>query len=195
IIAEPTTITGSIGVFGLIPNVTELMNEKIGIHFDTVRTAKYANGVVSPFQEVGSEEAAIIQESVDRTYEAFLGRVAEGRNMTRDQVHEIAQGRVWTGRKALEIGLVDQLGDLDDALALAAEMAEIDEYRLSEYPKIKDPMQKLLEDLTGQKLTQQIKNHVIKQQFPETTELLTDLEYMLSNKNPLARLPFQIQLQ
>jgi protease-4 len=194
IIAEPNTITGSIGVFGLIPNMSELMNDKLGIHFDTVGTAKYANGVVSPFQPVGSNEAAIIQESINRTYEAFLGRVSQGRNMTRDQVHEIAQGRVWTGNKAKEIGLVDDIGNIDDAIRIAAEMAGVDDYRLTEYPKVKDPVQKLIEDMTGQKLPAQIRSQLLKSQFPVSSKILADLEYILSIKNPMARLPFEISV-
>lgn len=194
IVAEPNTITGSIGVFGLIPNVQELMNEKLGIHMDTVQTAKYANGLINPFYPVGPEQASIMQEGIDRMYEAFLSRVAQGRNMTRDAVHEIAQGRVWTGEKAKEIGLVDQLGDLDDAIQLASEMAGTDDYRITEYPRLKDPMQKLIEDLTGQDLPSEISNRILSNRFPEIHRTLTSLEYLLTCQHPMARLPFELQL-
>ena len=194
IIAEPNTITGSIGVFGLIPNISELMNEKLGIHMDTVRTAKYANGVVNPFYPVGPDEAAIIQEGIDRTYETFLSRVAQGRNMTRDAVHEIAQGRVWTGTRAKEIGLVDELGDMDRAIALAAELSGTDEYRITEYPRLKEPMQKLIEDLTGQDLPEEISARILAKHYPHTNQLLNTLEYMLKSQHPFARLPFDLHL-
>ena len=180
IIAEPNTITGSIGVFGLIPNFEELMNDKLGIHIDTVKTARYANGIVSPFYPVGPDEAALVQESIDRTYEVFLSRVAQGRTMTRDAVHEIAQGRVWTGARAKEIGLVDQLGDLDDAIEVAAEMAGTDDFRINEYPRIKDPMQKLLEDITGQDLPAEIAAQMMTKRFPETSRLMSSLDFMLT---------------
>jgi len=193
IFAEPNTITGSIGVFGVIPNMQELFNQKLGIHFDTVSTAKYANGVISPFQEVGPDEAAIVQESIDRTYEVFLSRVASGRNMSRDAVHEVAQGRVWTGQQAMDVGLIDEIGSIDDAIAYAASIAELgDEYRISEYPRIKDPMQKLLEDITGQKLTTRIEEKILANRFPETSHLLKELEVILTSKNPMARLPFDV---
>ncbi len=194
IVAEPNTITGSIGVFGLVPNIEELMNEKLGIHLDTVRTSRYANGVANPFFPVGVDEAALIQEGIDRTYETFLGRVAQGRNMTRDSVHEVAQGRVWTGVRAREIGLVDELGNLDDAIALAARLAGTDDYRITEYPRIKDPMQKLIEDLTGQNVSVTIAERLLADRFPQATGLINSLDYILQSKNPLARMPFDLHI-
>lgn len=193
IIAEPNTITGSIGVFGLVPNIEQLMNDKLGIHIDTVRTATYANGLVNPFFPMGPDEAALIQENVDRTYEAFLSRVAQGRDMTRDAVHEIAQGRVWTGVKAREIGLIDELGGLDDAINQAAVMASADDYRITEYPRIKDPMQKLIEDLTGQNVPAEMSEKFLTSRFPRIARLFNSLHYMLESKNPMARLPFDLQ--
>ncbi len=193
IFAEPNTITGSIGVFGLVPNYQELMNEKLGIHLDTVRMAPYATGVVNPFYPIGTKEAALVQEGVDHTYEVFLGRVAKGRKMTRDQVHEIAQGRVWTGRMALDIGLIDNLGNLDDAIVEAAKLADIKDYRITEYPRLKDPIQKLIEDLTRTKSIATIKEQVFNDQFPQTMKLMKSLEYMITSKRPMARLPFQLE--
>ena len=192
IIAEPNTITGSIGVFGIIPNASELLNDKLGIHIDTVKTSEYATGVVSPFYPTGDREAAIIQGEVDRFYESFLSRVADGRSMTRDQVHEVAQGRVWTGEQALEIGLVDQLGDIHDAIALAAEMANISDYRLTEYPFIKDPLQKLLEDFSMQSLETKVQEKMLAKFFPELQKTAETLQYMIECKKPQARLPFDL---
>lgn len=190
IIAEPNTITGSIGVFGLIPNVQELMNEKLGIHIDTVKTARYATGVVSPFFPIGDDEAALIQESIDRIYQVFLSRVAEGRDMSVEAVHEIAQGRIWTGVKAQEIGLVDALGDIDDAIARAVELADIEDYRITEYPRIKDPVQKLIEEITDSKGSTMLQDRLIQSYFPSSYSLLNEMEYLLNSGKPMARLPF-----
>ncbi len=192
IVAEPNTITGSIGVFGMVPNVQELFNDKLGIHMDTVKTAPYGTGVVSPFYAVGEEERQLMQENIDQTYTHFLERVAEGRKMTVDEVHEVAQGRVWTGKKAWELGLVDEMGDLEHAIQVARELAGIEDYRLTEYPRIKDPMQKLIEDLTGTKVKSAIQDQLLNHYFPTTAEALDQWEYLYSSDRPMARLPFNV---
>lgn len=150
ILAEPTTITGSIGVFSVFPSVSELMNDKIGITFDTVLTDELSAGL-NPVFSLNAKESRLLQQRTDQMYEEFLARVAEGRSMTRDEVHEIAQGRVWTGEKAVELRLVDRLDDLDGAIATAARMAGLEDgsYRVSNYPKVKDPLMQLLEELSG----------------------------------------------
>jgi protease-4 len=191
IFAEPNTITGSIGVFGIIPNLENLMEKKFGIHMDTVNTSRYANGVVNPYFPIGENEAKIIQESVDHTYEIFLSRVADGRDMTRDEVHEIAQGRVWTGRKAKELGLIDELGDLKAALDEAISLADVDDYRITEYPRIKDPVQKLIEDITGQKMVGWADpDQILAKRFPEEYAIWEKIQYMIESPQPQARLPF-----
>ena len=138
IFAQENTITGSIGVFGLFFNAEELFNEKLGIHADTVKTTRFSalGQAVMPLDE---DYADIIQEFIDTTYHDFKSKVAKGRNMSLEEVEAIAQGRVWTGQKGLELGLVDKIGDLDDAIASAAAIAELDSYKLKYYPKIKDP--------------------------------------------------------
>ncbi len=146
ILAEPNTITGSIGVFGIIPDMSELMNEKLGIHYDTVRTGKFSTGL-TPVFPLTDEEGNIIQDLINNMYSVFLQRVADGRGMTVEQVHEIAQGRVWTGEKAMELGLVDGMGNLDDAIEIAANLAGLDQYRLTEYPKVKDPFQRIIDEI------------------------------------------------
>lgn len=148
ILAQPNTITGSIGVFGMIPSLEKMLDEKIGITFDSVATGPYSIAI-NGNTDVGAEQGAIIQKSVEDFYELFLKRVGEGRNMSRDAVHEVAQGRVWPGNKAKEIGLVDVLGDLEDALAIAADKAGLSEYRTTEYPKMKDPIEMYIDKLTG----------------------------------------------
>ncbi|MEY2905062.1 MAG: hypothetical protein RJA52_1078 [Bacteroidota bacterium] len=148
IFAQPNTITGSIGVFSIIPSAQELLTEKIGITFDTVKTGPYANGISLAY-DITPAEGAKIQMMTDRTYEAFLERVSKARNMTRDEVHAVAQGRVWTGRQGIEAGLVDRLGTLEDAINAAAGLSKLEKYRISEYPKVKDPVMQLIEDITS----------------------------------------------
>ena len=143
IIAEPSTITGSIGVFGTLPNAHEFMND-IGINAEQVTTNK--NSIdYSFFEPMKDEQRAIIKEGVVDIYELFTNRVATGRGMTQEAVHEIAQGRVWTGVDALNIGLVDELGGLDLALTRAAEAAELDEYKIKELPIYKKDFEKMFE--------------------------------------------------
>ena len=137
IVAEPNTLTGSIGVFAMLPNASDLMTEKLGIYFDTVKTHTMAIGL-TPVYDISKEEGSMIKESVDDIYDTFLSRVADGRGMSKAAVHEIAQGRVWTGEKGKEIGLVDVLGSLDDAIEIAAQAANVDDYKISEYPYIKE---------------------------------------------------------
>ena len=149
IFAEPQTLTGSIGVFNIFPETKELFNDKLGIRYDTVSTAKYAGGF-NPAMGLSETEGQFFQNFVDELYERFLKRVGDARGMTRDEAHKVAQGRVWTGNKALEIGLVDKLGDMDDAIQSVASLTGLEKYRLVTYPKTKDPIQQLIEELTGQ---------------------------------------------
>ncbi|MBQ9672751.1 MAG: signal peptide peptidase SppA [Prevotella sp.] len=147
IMAEPTTITGSIGIFGLIPNLSGLVTDKLGVTFDGVTTNKYTdyeNNLV--LAKENSQEIAFMQTYVDRGYETFLGIVGKGRGMTRDEVHEVAQGRVWLATDALPIHLVDSLGSLDDAVKKAAELAKVDEYHTGVHPGKKDWMDSFLDD-------------------------------------------------
>ena len=137
IIADPTTVTGSIGIFGMIPDFSGLMTEKLGLHFDIVKTNE-----ASDFGAMGrgmtAAEGEALQNYVNRGYGLFLKRVANGRNKTVEQINQVAQGRVWTGRQALKLGLVDQLGTLDDAVKEAARLAKLDEYDVRRVPYITD---------------------------------------------------------
>jgi len=137
VVAAENTITGSIGIFNTLFNAEELLTEKMGITYETLKTHEYADlfDLSRPFTP---SERAVIQQNIENGYEAFLNRVAEGRGMTRDEVHEVAQGRVYTGVAAYEAGLVDVVGDLERAIEIAAEMAEIEEYTLDIYPKRRD---------------------------------------------------------
>ena len=152
IFAEPSTITGSIGVFMIFPIVSELMNDRIGINFDTVNITQHANAF-SPFRPLSKDARDVLKSRTSMIYETFLDRVAEGReNMTREEVRRYAGGRVYTGQKALEIGLVDELGDLDDAIASAAALAGLDaeEVSIGQYPKLKSPIEQLIETYLGE---------------------------------------------
>jgi protease-4 len=143
IFAQPTTITGSIGVFGIIPNMQQFFNQKLGITFDGVKTATYADaGTVSrPLKE---QEKQFVQASVNQIYSQFLQRVAEGRKKDTAYVDSIAQGRVWTGLRAIDIGLIDRFGGIDDAIRSAAIMAKLDAYRVVEYPEPKSIFDRIM---------------------------------------------------
>jgi protease-4 len=145
IFAEPTTVTGSIGIFGLIPNLTELVTDKLGVTWDGVATNKHTDYETNlVFAKDNAEEIQFLQAYVDRGYDTFLGIVADGRGMTKEEVHEIAQGRVWVATDALPIKLVDELGSLDDAVKKAAELAGSSEYYTSTYPEKTDWLDALL---------------------------------------------------
>lgn len=148
IFAEPTTLTGSIGIFGMIPDVSELMTGKIGLKFDVVKTNEMSDigTMARPFNEA---ESAQMQKMINRGYDLFTKRVADGRGMAQDSVKLIAEGRVWTGEQGLNIGLVDELGNLDDAVAHAAELAKVEKYRAVGYPAPDNPFDQLLNQTKG----------------------------------------------
>ena len=147
IIADPMTLTGSIGIFGMIPDASELLTEKLGLSFDVVKT-----NAMSDFGAMGrpfnANESAKMQNYINNGYELFTGRVAGGRGMAQDSVKAIAEGRVWTGEQALKIGLVDKLGNLDDAIEAAAKLAELEKYTIGRYPS-PEPWYKNLLDKGG----------------------------------------------
>jgi len=150
IYAEPTTLTGSIGIFGTIPNVKKL-RDKIGLDMDEVGTHRHSAMESSMLMNgMNSEEQAMMQAMIERGYDLFTSRCAEGRKMTQDDIKKIAEGRVWLGKDALEIGLVDSLGNIDDAIAKAAQLAGIESYDINYYPEKKDPMEQMLKMLTGE---------------------------------------------
>ena len=150
IFAEPNTLTGSIGVFGMLPNVKKLANEH-GVTFDQVQTARLGS-LITPFRPKTEAELARMQSMVDEIYEQFLQKVADGRKMKRDAVHEIAQGRVWSGNEALKLGLVDELGGLDAAIKHVAKLAKIEnDFRVDPQGVPKKPIEKLLESLGDEK--------------------------------------------
>ena len=143
IYAEPTTLTGSIGIFGMFPDVSGLLTDKLGLKFDQVKTNKYSNFGTSsrPFNE---EEMQYLTNMIDRGYKTFTKRVSDGRKIPVERVYEIAEGRVWLGQDALKIKLVDGIGGIDQAVAKAAELAKVKEYRTRAYPAKADMIESLL---------------------------------------------------
>lgn len=150
IFANPNTITGSIGVFGVIPNMQKFLNNKIGLTFDTYETNAHSDAltVTKPLDEY---EMKVMENMVAQIYDDFTSKVAAGRKKTQAQVDSIGQGRVWSGEDALGLGLVDELGDMRAAIKYAAQMAGVSDYSTTDYPKMKDPFEEFVADLTGQK--------------------------------------------
>jgi protease IV len=190
IFAENNTITGSIGVFGVIPFTGKMFENKLGISFDEVKTNKHA--VVSSNRKLNPDEIEIIQEEVDVIYEEFLERVASGRGMTKTQVNKIARGRVWTGSDALKIGLIDKIGGLNDAITFAKKTAGISEAKIVYYPKKKDnPFDQIFELLEEQDDEEaKVKIQKIPESFLKYYEVLQKLETMNGIQ---MRLPFTIE--
>lgn len=133
IFAEPMTLTGSIGIFGMFPDMSELLTQKVGVKFDVVKTNALSD-MGAQGRPLNTEESRLIQATIERGYETFTGRVAMGRKMKVEDVKAIAEGRVWTGEQALKIGLVDKLGNLEDAIQAAAKLAKTEKYNVGRYP-------------------------------------------------------------
>ena len=192
IFAEPTTITGSIGVFGMIPYTGKMLENKLGITFDRVSTNQHA--VLSTNRKLTPMELAITQEEVDEVYDQFLQRVSDGRKMTKEQVNVIARGRVWTGRDALKIGLVDQLGGLNDAVAFAASEVDLKNPKVLYYPlKKEDKLGDLIELIEDQKEDESVS--IKSQRIPE--ELLdyyASIKKIERMRGIQMRLPFEVKM-
>jgi protease-4 len=187
IFASPGTITGSIGVFGIIPNMEGFFKNKLGITFDGVKTGPYAdNGTFT--RPMSDNEKRMVQASIDLIYATFIQRVADGRKLDTAYVDSIAQGRVWTGVRAKEIGLVDRLGGLDQAIRSAASMAKLTEYRIKEYPEQKNIFERLFGKEEPMNLNSQIRGEVGEENFKIYQELKSIKEM---SHSPQARIPFQ----
>ncbi len=173
IFAEPTTLTGSIGIYGMIPNAKDLITNKLGVTFDEVKTNKYGN-FPAINRPMTADERRQMQAYIERGYELFTTRCAQGRGMTLEAIKKIAEGRVWDGTTALEIGLVDELGDLDNATAWVAKEAGIDDYNIVTYPAQKSATEQLLELFN----TENIKSHILgdNYRYIKTIEQLQQLD-------------------
>lgn len=188
IVASPQTITGSIGVFGMLFDVSDFLNDRLGITVDVVKTNQYAD-IMSPYRSMTPAEREIIQEGVEEIYEVFTGRVADGRDMEVSRVDEIAQGRVWSGYNARELGLVDEFGGLNRAIEIAAEEAGIDEYRIVSLPRIPDPFEELLRAFSFETRARLFgRNH------GEAARYYDALRIAFENQGVQARMPFEIRV-
>ncbi len=191
IFAEPMTITGSIGVFGMIPYTGKMFEDKLGISFDHAQTNRHS--VMSPNRKLTAEELSITQEEVDNIYQQFLSRVSEGRKITIDEVNQIARGRVWTGSDAVKIGLVDKLGGLQDAISFAAKKAAISDQRILYYPlKKEDKFEALLEAIEDEELTTELKvnNAKLPKELLKQYQKLVRLEKISGIQ---MRMPFELE--
>ncbi|WP_052598904.1 signal peptide peptidase SppA [Aureispira sp. CCB-QB1] len=206
IFAEDRTITGSIGVFGMIPNMRGLLENHLGVTMDTVKIGRYSMmSRGSAYYKFSEEEGQIIQESVDQVYKTFKTRVSEGRGMSMAAVDSVAQGRVWLGKKALEIGLVDELGGLDDAINAIAKSANLteDNYSVVGYPKTKSFEERLAAVLGGEddedeiktQLLQELKSSLTSSQYNEYIEYIKAVETVKSMKGVQMRLPYHIDIK
>lgn len=188
IVAEPTTLTGSIGIFGMIPNVKGL-TDKLGLSFDAVKTNTYSDfGAVG--RPLNNGEQGLMQMMINRGYETFVGRCAEGREMSTDAIKKIAEGRVWTGKTAIKLGLVDVLGGLDKAVDIAVQKADVDAYTILSYPEKKSFFSKLLETNPGN----YIRAHVLEGKAGELYQQLNLLNNFEDCDRVQARLPFELNL-
>ncbi|MDB5284134.1 MAG: signal peptide peptidase SppA, type [Bacteroidota bacterium] len=187
IFAQPNTITGSIGVFGLIPNAKKLFNDKLGITFDQVKVTKHGvlGGITSPLD---AEESAFAQRNVEKTYREFKQRVADGRKKDTAYIETIAQGRVWTGNQGLGLGLVDEIGGLDEAIAYAAKQANLKDYRIKEYPEEKSFAEKIAQSFGDAKV------QYMKDELGEQYEVYKTLQWVKSAKGVQARMAYDLGL-
>jgi len=190
IIAEPTTITGSIGVFGMLPNGKDLA-DNIGINAEQVVTNKNAV-TYSFFEPLNDDQRGFIKEGVLDIYDLFTKRVADGRNLTREQVEAIAQGRVWTGADALNIGLVDKLGGLDLALEYAVEASGIEDYQIREFPVFEKDLEKILQDLGLVKTKEAILSDELGE---ENYKLLKEVKRLSQKKGVQLLFPFSVEIK
>lgn len=189
IVAEPTTLTGSIGIFGMVPNVKEL-TDKIGLSYDVVKTNKYADfgNIMRPFSE---GEKALLQMMVAEGYDTFITRCAEGRHTTKEAIEKIAEGRVWTGEAAKELGLVDELGGIDKALDIAIAKARVGGYTIVSYPEKKDVLSSLLDT----KPTNYVESQLLKSKLGEYYRQFGLLTNLKEQSMIQARVPFELNIK
>lgn len=188
IIAQPNTLTGSIGIFGMFPNV-EGLTKKVGLSFDNVKTNKFAD-FGDAARPMRPEEKVILQQYIEHGYDLFLTRCSEGRNIPKDSLDHIAQGRVWTGSQALKIGLVDALGNIDTAIEEAAKLAKLDDYSLQDYPKKVDFLESLLSDQKEEFATKAMKEYLGKDY-----ELFKTIKEIKEQDFVQARMPYDISIR
>ena len=189
IFAQPNTITGSIGVFGIIPNMQKFFKNKLGITFDGVKTGKFADlGSIS--RPLTEGEKMIIQLEINKVYDTFTKKVADGRKKDQNYINSIGQGRVWSGTEALNIGLVDRLGDINDAITSAAKKAKLKDYKIVDYPSQVDPITALF-DKSGD----QVKAYFVKRELGDNFMYYEQMKSALNLSGVQARIPYNIQIR
>jgi protease-4 len=190
IVAENNTITGSIGVFGILPNFSQLAT-KIGINIEQVKTHQNAPEY-SPFVPIDNNFKAVTLEGVEHVYKTFVNHVAQGRKMTFAQIDSIAQGRVWTGAQALKIGLVDKIGNLNDAITIAAQLAKVNDYSTVNFPEFN----KDFNDLLGELPFVNSKQNFIKEEIgSENYKVIQQIKRLQNRKGIQAMMPFEIDIR
>ena len=190
IVAEPTTLTGSIGIFGMFPDFSGLLTEKLGVKFDEVKTNKHS-AFGTPARPFNEEEMRYLNNYIDRGYALFRSRVAQGRKMKIEQVEKIAQGRVWLGQDALKVKLVDELGGLDKAVAKAAQLAKLKEYHTAAYPGKTSWVDQLLNNLSGESYINAQARQALGEYY-EPFMLMKDI----NNQSAIqARIPFKLNIK
>jgi protease IV len=186
IVASPNTITGSIGVFGVLFNMQNFFDNKLGVNIDTVKSNQYAD-LGAFYRPLTTNERSIVQNSVEHIYDIFVTRVSDGRKLTKAQVDSIGQGRVWSGTDALRIGLVDVLGGLETAIDIAANKAGLTNYRLVNLPEQKDPFQKLMSSFSSD-----VKSSIIKNELGDQYRYYQMIQNVMSQKGVQARLEYDV---
>lgn len=189
IFAQPNTITGSIGVFGMIPNAQKALSEKLGITIDTVNTNKHSD-VGTILRGVSADEYEYVQQSVEHIYDIFITKVAAGRKTTKNNIDSVGQGRVWSGADAIKINLIDELGGINDAIAYAAKQAKVSDYKLQLLPKQKDPLQELLGNTKDEMETRAMKTNL-----GEQYKYVKQVKNVLRLKGVQARLPYEMIIE
>lgn len=189
IVAEPTTLTGSIGIFGMMPDASELLNDKLGLHFDGVKTHKMAD-MGSMSRPFNAEESALMQQMINQGYALFTKRCAKGRHIPLEELCKIAEGRVWTGSMAKELKLVDELGGLDTAIQLAAQLGKVKDYNLQTYPAKEDFLTQLLNTRTDRYIHSQLQ-----ETFGEYYRSFDWIRHLGQSDRLQARLPFNLRIQ
>ena len=188
IVAQPNTITGSIGIFGVIPNIKGL-NDKLGITYDGVKTNKMSDAI-SVNRQFTPEERELMQNYVNRGYELFVKRCADGRKKTVEQIKSIAEGRVWTGEDAIKIGLVDKIGGLNDAIKLASAKAKLKSFNVNEYPEKEDFSTKLMKNFG-----KEVETRFMKAQLGEQYEILKQIRNIQRINGIQARMDYNLVVQ
>jgi protease IV len=189
IYANPNTITGSIGVFGILPNMQKFLENKVGLTFDRFETNPHAD-ITSATKPLDATEMRAMQSMVTQIYDDFIGKVATGRNMNIADVDSIGQGRVWSGMDAQKIGLVDEMGNLEDCIKAVATQAGLTDYSVEKLPTLIDPFQKLVEELTGQKQAQ-----IMERVFGPDFKMLQNAQQFINMNGVQARLPFIMEIR